>query len=256
MDNPLDTLFGDKPQGNEDVQASVTEAAANAPAQETPAEVAPGRARDPSGKFASAAPPVATGEADKPAAPPPAPPPAAEPGHVPISAMLDEREKRQALEKELAAFKERQAPPQQRQPLDDPAVEGRLYVMNRQFSRRLAEKEYGKETVAQVHEWAATKCDDDPFFNQQLLASDDPYELSMQAWKRDQLLAKVSPDDLDEYTAWKAAKAQAGQAQPQTQQSTPQAPPRSLANAPGSGGAGRPHVPVGEGEAFNATFKG
>ena len=66
--------------------------AGQAPEPQAQAEPAPGPDRGPDGKFVAKAPPAA----------PPAPPPPPEPGHVPISAMLDEREKRQALEKRLA----------------------------------------------------------------------------------------------------------------------------------------------------------
>ncbi|HEY5106593.1 MAG TPA: hypothetical protein VII73_07455 [Caulobacteraceae bacterium] len=264
MDNPLE--FVGKPEADD---AAVADDAPAQTPQDATAETTSERPRDASGRFASAAPPEAASEPETPAAPPPAPPPAADPrlreeGHVPISAMLDEREKRQALEKELAAYKanqSRQEPSRQPQ-IADPAVEQRLYVQNLEFSRRWATKEYGADTVTKAYEWANARCEPtspafDPIFNQQIATSKDPYETVVQAWKREQLLAKVSPDDLDEYTAWKAAKAQAGRVQPSTQQQTPQPPPpRSLANAPGSGGAGRPHVPVGDGEAFNSLFKG
>ena len=171
--------------------------------------------------------------------------------------MLDEREKRQALEKELAAIKARQ-PTSESPQIADPAVEARLYVQNLEYSRRWATKEYGADTVSQAYAWANARCEPtsasfDPIFNQQIAASNDPYETVVQAYKREQLLERVSVDDLDEYTAWKAAKA-ASQAQPQTPPLAP--PPRSLASAPGNGAAGRPHIPVGEGEAFNALFKG
>ena len=134
----------------------------------------------------------------------------------------------------------------------DPAVEARLYAMGREFSRRMAVKEYGAEQVTKVHDWGAARCDEDPNFNQRIAASDDPYEAVMQAWKREQLLSKVSIDDLDEYTAWKAAKT-AAHAQPSNPIPQPQAPPpRSLVNAPGNGAAGRDLGPHGPGTAFDA----
>jgi hypothetical protein len=124
--------------------------------------------------------------------------------------------------------------------------------------------------VAQVHDWAAAKCDEDPIFNQQMRQAEDPYEAAVQAYRREQLLKEVSPDDLDDYRAWKAARASApGAASPPPSGLRPATspmkgeevrvpaplPPRSLATASGTGGAGAPHIPVGPGQAFGATIR-
>lgn len=208
------------------------------------------------------------------ATPAPATPVQPEPGHVPISAMLDEREKRQAAERALAALQAKQAAepapqrpdatadPEAARKFDQNEMEMRLFAQNREFSRRFAVKEYGAETVAKVQEWAGARCDTDKAFNAKLLASDDPYELSVQEWKREQLLATVKPDDLDDYLAWRAAKdagtltpahpapAPATTVAPPAPVSPP--PPRSLVNAPSAGGAD--HTPSGPGRAFDTLF--
>lgn len=187
--------------------------------------------------------------------------------------MLDEREKRQAAEKALAELKAKQsaepapqrpdatADPEAARRFDQNEMEMRLFTQNREFSRRFAVKEYGAETVAKVQEWAGARCDTDKAFNAKLLASDDPYELSVQEWKRDQLLATVKPDDLDDYLAWRAAK-DAGTLTPAHQAPAPttvappppvsQPPPRSLVAEPSAGGVG--HVPTGPGLAYDALF--
>jgi hypothetical protein len=180
--------------------------------------------------------PISAEPAPEPVAPAPPPP---EPGHVPLAAMLDERDKRQALEKRLADYQAREEA-LARAAADPPGleaqVEQRLYAANLNASRRFAEREYGKETVATVHQWAADRCDADPIFNQQMRSADDPYEAAMQAYNRDRVAAEVTAGDLDAFRAWKAATAQVQAATPVPSPSSPAvAIPRSLANAPGNG---------------------
>jgi hypothetical protein len=210
--NPLETLLGDEPEGED---GRVGEAAAEAPP----------------------------------------PPLAAEPGQVPLGTLLDERERRQAAEKRAADLESRIAAEQPQPPASpEERFEAQRYADNLRYSRKFADKAYGAELVTTVHDWAFAKCASDPFFNAQMRSSDDPYEAAMQAYNREQILAKVSPGDLEAFEAWKAANAAA---QAQTPATTPaaRAPlPRSLADAPGTGGAGRSHIPVGPGEAFAAAI--
>ena len=185
------------------------------------------------------------------AAPPPPSPPPPEPGHVPISAMLDEREKRQALERRLAEMEATREPAE---PLPlEAQMEHRLYAMNLQTSKRFAETQYGAEQVAKVHDWAAARCDADPIFNQQMRASDHPYESAMQAFNREQILAEVTPSRLEAFKAWEAAQAGIQAHSPTPTSQTPSAP-KSLVNAPGNGATGRSTVQQGEGSAFGAFF--
>ncbi|HEV7157097.1 MAG TPA: hypothetical protein VGN38_01935, partial [Caulobacteraceae bacterium] len=92
--NPLEDALGQPAEGEDQ---PVVEAQAEAPAEavETQPE---GPARGPDGKFAA--------KTEAPAETPP-PAPAAEPALAPISALLDERDKRQAAEKALKEFQER-----------------------------------------------------------------------------------------------------------------------------------------------------
>jgi len=166
-------------------------------------------------------------------------------------AMQEERDKRQALEKQLAELKAKAEPAPDLS--RDQQVEQRIHALTLTTSRKLAEKEHGKDLLAKVHDWAVAKCDADPAFNQTMFATDDPYEHAVEAYNREQVLAKVKPDELDEFEAWKAAKAAP---QPNPEPSAPETPvPRSLANAPGNGAAGKAHVPTGPGLAFGSIIK-
>jgi hypothetical protein len=144
-------------------------------------------------------------------------------------AMQEERERRQALEAELAALRNDREPSSTTLAERDLGVT--VYANNLRVSRRFAEREYGREVVAAVHDWAAARCDSDPAFNARMRASDDPYEAAKQAYDQEQPLRHATPSLLD----------------------TP--PPRSLATAPGNGAVGKPHVPVGDGNAYESLFK-
>jgi hypothetical protein len=143
-------------------------------------------------------------------------------------AMQEEREKRQVLERQLAEIKAAGEPP------PSPAVERDLgvtiYANNLRVSRRFAEREYGREVVSAIHDWAAAKCDADPAFNKRMRASDDPYEAAKQIYDDEHALRNTQ----------------------KSQSATP--PPRSLADAPGNGAVGKPHVPVGDGNAYESLF--
>lgn len=177
---------------------------------------------------------------------------APEPGQVPISALLDEREKRRAAETRARELEERQAQAWRANPAppsDAERIEAALYAQNLRTSRRFAERAYSPEVVREVHDWAAAKCDVDPAFNARMKASEDPYEAAKQAFDQEKILAEVKPGDLAAFRAWQTAQAEL-QAQAPFPAATDTPAPRSLATAPGNGGAGKPHVVVGEGQAF------
>ncbi len=237
MSDKLGFLDGE-PSGVEEGAPAVETEAPAPEAQAEASEPAPERPRGPDGKFAP--------KAEAEAAPPPK---AADSGHVPIGSLLDEREKRQALERQLADLKARAEPVPA--PSEADQVQAAPYGQNLRASRRFAEREYGKDTIATVHDWAAARCDADPAFNQQMRSSDDPYEAAYQAYAREQVLAEVKPGELDAFKAWKAAQAAA---QAQTPPAAANPPPRSLANASGTGAVGKDHVPTGDGNAYAAAF--
>lgn len=244
-DDKLDFL-AEQPAQVEDPRAAET------PAPDPQPQTSGGPARGPDGKFAARDAPQDTPSS-----------PEGGGGHVPISAMLDEREKRQAAErraKELEDWKQQQeqalTPPVQ----PEQALAAQRYADNLRYSRKFAERQYGKELLDQVHQWAYERAERDPFFNAEMAAHDDPYEAAVQAYNREQVLEAVDPSDLEAFKAWKAAQAQAAAETPApgTQPPAPQAlrpPPRSLAEASGTGALGNPAVNVGEGEAFASLFR-
>lgn len=266
MSDKLGFLSGDT--STDDQTPTPEPAAAPEPVQQAAAEPQPeGPARGPDGRFASTASPPAPDPQAAPAAP--AAPAAADPSPTPdreiggvMRAMLDEREKRQALEKRLAEMQAAQPRPAAPDRYEDPdgyeahqaaLIDQRLYAQNLTISKRFAERQYGAETVAKVHEWVVEKCDADPLFNAQMRRSDDPYEAAMQAFNREQILSKVSPGDLAQFEAWKAAQAAAGQGvSPVPPQPVVNPPPRSLNSAPSAGGP--QHVATAPGSAFDAVF--
>ncbi|HEY1447571.1 MAG TPA: hypothetical protein VGF33_03475 [Caulobacteraceae bacterium] len=191
-------------------------------------------------------------------APEPEPEPApVSPGHVPISALLDEREQRQKAQREAQDLRDWKAAQQQAaaQPLaPDEQFQAALYQQNLRVSRRFAEREYGPELIATVHDWAVARCDADPFFNAQMRSSDDPYGAAYQAYNREQIAAKVTPERLAAFEAWEQAQAQLQAQQPNPTPAASAPVPRSLVTAPGNGAAGAAHVPVGPGEAFMAAI--
>jgi hypothetical protein len=228
------------------------------------ASASPAPERGADGRFAPHAPEAgaALEQASAPTPPVAAASPTPEPGQVPISALLDEREKRQAAEKARADYErqlhEYRARSQPAAPVDpNQAMQDALYSQNLRACRRFAEREHTPELVQTVHDWAAKRCDEDPRFNEQMRSSDDPYEAAIRAYQREQVLEAVQPAELDDFRAWKAQRAAASAQAPITPPSpAPRAPvPRSLATAAGNGGAGVSHVPIGPGQAFGATFK-
>lgn len=246
------------------------------PAEVTaPAQEPEGPARGPDGKFTSQtveappepeAAPVEPTPEPEPVAVQPTPEPV-QPGHVPITAMLEERDKRKALEEQIRQMQARAPQPVAPDPYEDPEgyqafrdqqIEQRMFGQALAFSRRLQEVKHGPETVAQAHEWGLARCDADPLFNHRVRASEDPYEFVVQEWKRDQVLSSLQGDDLDQFRAWKASQ---GSAQPTPQAAPvavipqPVAPPRSLASTPAAGSPKPGEQPVGPGVAFDSVFR-
>lgn len=214
------------------------------------------------------------------------PTPAADPlvsdgqgGMVPLSALLDERDKRQKAEARAEQLARSQtpapAPPPRPDPEADPAgaaaydaahASAQFYNYRLQTSRKFAERQYGADVIKAAHEWANERCEPtspnfDPYLNQQVAASDDPYELIMQAYNRDRVLQTVKPDQLAQFQQWLAAQENGGAPAPAAQPAppvSPAAPPRSIVTTPSAGGPGNKveQVDVGPGAAFKAAFSG
>lgn len=128
---------------------------------------------------------------------------------VPIDAMLTERERRQAAERELQQLREQQT--QQAvvpDPYDDPQgyasyqdriIEEKLTAQRFSFSERLAKKEYGAEAVQAATEWAGEKAKADPTFAISYMREADPIDWIVQQHKRDALLSEIGTKSADEF---------------------------------------------------------
>ena len=187
--------------------------------------------------------PQPTPEVPEQRAPEPTQPP---PGFIPLAAVLDEREKRKELERELAQYRSQQAQPNQAPPsfYDDP--EAFAAYQQEQFagiernirfstSERFAVQAHGSEVVEQAKEWSLSQS---PYLIAQIRDSQDPIGEAVAQYQRSQMVA-----DPDAWFAQEAAKrgyqqaASAGAVTPAApfQQPARPAPPRSLASAPSAG---------------------
>lgn len=186
-----------------------------------------------------AAEPEGTGE---PAEPPSAP--ERTDRFVPLTAILDEREKRQAKEREAEEYRrklealERQiAAQQQPQPrpsfrdAPDQALAASLYEMKLQQSRFLAEREYGKDTIEEA--FAFFDRPENRALTHQFAASPSPFHAAVDAYKRLKTAETIGPDPDAYIEAQVEARLQQRLAQSVTP--APKAPPPSMARAPTAG---------------------
>lgn len=209
-------------------------------------------------------------------------------GHrVPLTALLNEREKRQRLEGELATLRTTQETQEADgaltfdfpDPNRDPAGYARaqagfqnLQLLNERmnFSERFARMKHTDDVVQAAHDWAITRFKADPSYEERIMHEADPYEAIVKDHKVQTRGEEVKDDDWTAFQAWKAQQAaEAGQgdgsqiaqqpaAQAQAgaapQQQARRMPAASIADMPGAGGS--PHaVPVGAGQAFDNVFK-
>lgn len=200
--------------------------------------------RDEAGRFAT----KDQGEA-APAAEGAPPAPAEKPSRdIPLTALLDEREKRQRLEAELAMLR-RQVQPQPKMP--DPVEDAAGYTQAIQaqieqlrtsdrlaMSQFLAEEKYGKEIVDE----AMAFFDEQPrHVSAQFLTERSPFHAAVEWFRNHKAMQERTAPD---YEAKLRAKIEAeirekiaAEAPP-----SPRVPPRSLASAPGGGNAAPPVV--------------
>lgn len=227
-----------------------------APVDQADTTAAPARAAD--GKFASV-------HADAAPVEEPAPVDGAkpEPGHVPVTALLDERDKRQNAERELERLRQQQAPATAAEHADvDPDTVNLVMQTRLNISEDLARDKYGDELVDKAKAAIIAKFAENPSFQQEILATRNPYRATVEWFQAQQRLEAVKdPTEFEAFQAWKAAQA-AGQAHPAQAQSAtaapkpaaPAAPPRSIASAANAGGQ-VDTAPQGPGVAFDTVIK-
>lgn len=222
--------------------------------------------------------PEHTGEKQADAGPPPA---SQEDKHVPLASLLDERDKRKAIESELAEMRkwreeqERKAREAERNapdPYEDPKgwaahqqqeVRSMLFNERLNVTEQLARQQYGDETVAEAQRSFLEASQRDPTLGQRLVNEPNPYGFVMQWHKRQKFMSEIGDDP----EKWREAERErirqelmqevTQQRRPTTPQPAPSAPaaPRSLAGAPNAGtGASRPAR--GPGTVFDEIFGG
>ena len=201
--------------------------------------------------------PAAEGKGEDKEAAPPAAPEEKQPGHVPLSALLDEREKRQKFEREVEELRRWRAQQEaQRQKPDffenpeaalsqvQQQVQQQMVAEKLRTSRFLAEREFGPDLVKEAYAYF----DQNPEQSHALINEPSPFHAAVEHYRRQKLLTEIGTDP-DAYRAKLRAELEAEIARKAPPK--PAAPPRSLASAPNAGGETTP-----PGSAFDELFPG
>jgi hypothetical protein len=190
-----------------------------------------------------------------------------EQGHVPLAAMLDERDRRRKAEAELQQYRQ-QSQPQVQPPSawDDPdgfaayqsqQFEERLLVQKLEMSESIARTVHG-EAVDPAKQWAIEQANTVPGFAQQWIGQANPIDWAVRQHRQTQLISQLGDaPDLDKaFEKWAAERGfvKAGAAPAAPLQPTVSAPSRSVASAPSAGGPQT--VPTGPLASFDSVFAG
>lgn len=191
------------------------------------------------------------------------------PSAIPISALLDERDRRQKAEREaeeLRQYKARIEAQQKAQPAPDfyadpdqrlayerQQFQQQFTAMKLQQSRFLAERDFGADTVNEAYAYF----DQNPQLSHQFLAHPSPFHAAVEFYKRQRAVDEIGADP----DAWKAKQMDSIKEQLRAEimaelQGSVQPKPRipgSLASAPAAGKAGEPRS---RGSAYDAAFGG
>lgn len=235
--DPLEFLGGQEPEITDAApQVEAIEPEPVEPAAEAAPGAEEGPVRDEKGRFAPK-----TGQER-------------EPGHVPITALMDERDKRKAAEDRLRQYETQEQGPY----IDEDTaavVHNATLKVKLDISEDLAREKHGDEVVDQVIAWAQSQFQNRPGFYAEVMSHRNPYGHVIQQYQRDQMVSQLTPDDFAAFQAWKQTRAQAP-AQPAAAPAAPSTPtpPRSIASAPNAGGTKPGEQPVGPGVAFDSIF--
>ena len=185
--------------------------------------------------------------------------------HIPISALLDEREKRQQaareaeeLRKKLAAYEAERAQPkpdfyadpegflaQQRQ-----AVQQMVWNERLNTSEALAKRDHGEELVTAAAEAFKAAAGASPALAAEFSSQSDPYGFVVNWHKRQTVLSQIG-NDPDAYRARIEQEIRERLlAEMQPAAPAPKAPPPSMAAVPATGNSKAPPV-----SGFDALFK-
>lgn len=203
--------------------------------------------------------PAAASPVAAPAAPEAAKP---EPGYVPITALMDERDRRKAAEARAAQYEQQREAPKAPDAWSDPEgfqahtvaqFQAQLTDTKLNMSEMAAKRHFGVEKVEAAKAWALAKFEKEPAFQNQVLNQTDPYDFAIQQFDRDTIASSVTTDDFAQFQAWKAAQAQLAPATGASASPPLTDPPRSIASQPNSSG-GVTHTPIDELSGFNGLF--
>jgi hypothetical protein len=196
------------------------------------------------------------------------------PPMAPVTALLDERDRRKAAEQRLAELEAqlRQQPaPETPDPYDDPAgyqahvaqqLQAQAVSVRFDVSETLAREKHGDEAVTAAMDWGLQKAQTSPAFRDEYLAQKNPIDWVVRQQKREGLLSAVG-DDEEAFIRRRAAElgliapdAGAGTTSVPGQQQAPRpaAPPRSIASATSAGSSQR-EIATGPLAAVDALFR-
>ena len=238
----------DQSEIEEDVLFDTTEEVSPEAPKEAPkaeaAEPKPEPKRDQSGKFVAK---EETGE-EKQAEPPAAERQPEKSHNVPITALLDEREKRQRLESEISELRRQvqasQPKPEPIDPITDP--EGYARTLQSGFQREIvstklaqsrffAEREYGADEVREAFEYF----NDHPQQSHALLNEPSPFHAAVEYVRKQKAMQEIGDDPAafrtritEELKAQLREELLAEMRQQQPEE-RPRTPPRTLASAAG-----------------------
>lgn len=207
----------------------------------------------------------------------PAPAPEEPKDHsVPLAKFLDTRDELKEARRRIAEFEQRQQVPQAvPDPFDDPQgfaqhqhrlVQEAIIADRFERSNEEAIEKHGEDAVTQAIEWATRKAQANPGFAAEYMSKTRPMDWIVRQHKQDATVREIGDRPLEDFVKDYIAKNPnllSGLA-PQAvapaipvnaaipQQAPPVAPPRSLVDAPSSGGVD--HVPMGLSAAIGAAF--
>jgi len=209
--------------------------------------------------------------------PDPAPAQPQQPGFVPLSAVLDEREKRQKIERDYAEAQKKweaaqppkQAPsvtsdPQGWQAEQEQRFAKREMDLKMELSGRFAAQHHGADKIEAAKQWGAQQNQVDPYFGQKFTAQNDPFGWLVEQHRQALTLGEIGNKTAQEWALeYAASMGYAPPAAPQQQQTVPaqaqpvvqpKPVPRSIANV-APAGTSTNEAPIMEGDLVNSLFK-
>lgn len=139
-----------------------------------------------------------------------------DPGFVPLSAMMDERDRRKAAEARAAELERQQQNSRPSiDPFDDPegyAQQQQMMVANQvaevrfQMSDMMARQTHGADAVDAAISWAGEKAKSDPVFAASYMRDSNPINWIVQQHKRHSLVDQIGDRSLDDFVKDHIAK--------------------------------------------------